>query len=216
MIIEHFIFHRCVRYFSLLFVTVRYCSLLFVTVRHCSSLFVTVRHCSLLFQTDPNCFFLNFDAILHLLKWIKKYNFVYCCVRHRYFVFQTSCDHDDEKKPLIYIVELTRFYVSLMSRSQLVRSTMYFNGIICFPANSSSLFSLISVKHKIVFALQSISMAIFHRRVTASLEQEKTMTNTTIHKIIKKFFFNKCKIALKFRKKNSLELFGTVTNSDEQ
>ena len=83
-------------------------------VRYCSSLFVTVRHCSLLFIAVPNCiFFVNFNAILHLLKKIKLYNFVYCCVRHRFFLFRTSCDHDDEKLPLKYIVERTRFYVSL-------------------------------------------------------------------------------------------------------
>ena len=47
-----------------------------------------------------------------------------------------------------------------------VRAVRYFNRII-FPPNSSSLFFfLISVKHKIVFALnfQCISMAIFCRR----------------------------------------------------
>ena len=65
-----------------------------------------------------------------------------------------------------------------------------------------------------MFALQCISMTIFHRRGHRySSEQEKTMTNTTIHKIIKFYnFFNKCKIALKFRKKQ----FGTVQNSNEQ
>ena len=39
---------------------------------------------------------------------------MYCRVRHRFFfLFRTSCDHDDEKLPLKYIVERTRFYVSL-------------------------------------------------------------------------------------------------------
>ena len=76
---------------------------LFVTVRHCSLLFVTV-------FTVPNSselvFFSKFQQV------IKFYNFVYC-VRHRYFVFRTSCDRDDEKMTLKYIVERTRFYASL-------------------------------------------------------------------------------------------------------
>ena len=76
-------------------------------VRYCSSLFVTVRYCSELF------FFVNFNANLHLLKKIKLYNFVYFRVRHHYFLFRTSCDRDDEKLPLKYIVERIRFYVSL-------------------------------------------------------------------------------------------------------
>ena len=87
------------------------CSLLFVTVRYCSSLFVTVRHCSLQFRTVFFSKFLcNFTFVEKIIKF---YNFVYCRVRHRFFVFRTSCDHDDEKLPLKYIVERTRFYVSL-------------------------------------------------------------------------------------------------------
>ena len=89
----------------------------FVTVRHCSSLFVTVRYCSLLFVTVPNSselFFSKFQCNFTFIeKVIKFYNFVYCRVRHRFFLFRTSCDHDDVKLPLKYIVERTRFYVSL-------------------------------------------------------------------------------------------------------
>ena len=92
-------------------VRVLYCSSLFVTVRHCSSLSVTVRYCSEQFRT---VFFLNFDAILHLLK--KKYKVLLFCVlscSSSVFLFRTSCDRDDEKLPLKYIVERTQFYVSL-------------------------------------------------------------------------------------------------------
>ena len=52
----------CAHILSIFHRRVRYCSLLFVTVRHCSSLFVTVPNSSELF------FFLNFNAILRLLK----------------------------------------------------------------------------------------------------------------------------------------------------
>ena len=48
-----------------------------------------------------------------------------------------------------------------------------------------------------------------------SSNTKKTMTNTTIHKIIKFYnFFNKCKIALKLRK-NSDEFFGGKNYSIE-
>ena len=49
---------------------------------------------------------------------------MYCRVRHRYFVFRTSCDRDDEKLPLKYIVERTQFYVSL----KLEKSDELFGG----------------------------------------------------------------------------------------
>ena len=76
----------------------------------CSLLFVTVRHCSLLFRT---VFFSKFQCKFTFAKKIKLYNFVYFRVRHHYFLFRTSCDRDDEKLPLKYIVERIRFYVSL-------------------------------------------------------------------------------------------------------
>ena len=74
--------------------------------------------CSLLFVTVPNSselfFFSKFQCNFTFVeKIIKFYNFVCCRVRHRFFLFRTSCDHDDEKLPLKYIVERTRFYVSL-------------------------------------------------------------------------------------------------------
>ena len=85
-----FIFHRRVRYRSSLFVTVRYSSEQFRTV------------------------FSNFQSKFTFVeKIIKFYNFVYCRVRHRFILFQTSCHHDDENLSLKYIVERTRFYVSL-------------------------------------------------------------------------------------------------------
>ena len=83
------------------------CSQLFSRVRYCSSLFVTVRYSSELF------FFSKFQCNFTLLKNDKFCNFIYCRVRLRFFVFQTSCDRDDENLPLKYIVERTRFYVSL-------------------------------------------------------------------------------------------------------
>ena len=82
----------------------------FVTVRYCSSLFVTVRYCSEQFRTVFSKFQCNFTFVEKVIKF---YNFVYCCVRHRFFVFRTSCDRDDENLSLKYIVERTRFYVSL-------------------------------------------------------------------------------------------------------
>ena len=82
----------------------------FVTVRYCSLLFVTVRHCSEQCRTVFSKFQCNFTFVEKIIKF---YNFVYRCVRHRFFVFRTSCDRDDEKLSLKYIVERTRFYVSL-------------------------------------------------------------------------------------------------------
>ena len=82
----------------------------FVTVRYCSLLFVTVRHCSLQFRTVFSKFQCNFTFVEKIIKF---YNFVYCRVRHRFFLFRTSCEHDDENLSLKYIVERTRFYVSL-------------------------------------------------------------------------------------------------------
>ena len=79
----------------------------FVTVHHCSSLFVAVPNSSELFFSKFQC---NFTFVEKVIKF---YNFVYCRVRHRFFVFRTSCDRDDEKLSLKYIVERTRFYVSL-------------------------------------------------------------------------------------------------------
>ena len=87
-------------------------------VRYCSSLFVTVRYCSEQFRT---VFFSKFQCKFTFAeKVVKFYNFVYCRVRHRFFVFRTSCDRDDEKLPLKYIVEQTRFYVSLKLEKQTV------------------------------------------------------------------------------------------------
>ena len=67
-----------------------------------------------------------------------------------------------------------------------------------------------SVKHKIVFALQCISMAFFSsswsRLVRNMKKRRRTEKYTKLYDFI---FFNKCKIVLKFRKKH----FGTVTNS---
>ena len=105
------IFHLCCAHSSFNFSPT--CSLLFVTVRYCSLLFVTVRHCSLLFVTVPNSSELFFSNFTFVEKVIKFYNFVYCRVRHRFFVFRSSCDHDDETLSLKYIVERTRFFVSL-------------------------------------------------------------------------------------------------------
>ena len=82
----------------------------FVTVRYCSLLFVTVRYCSEQFRTVFSKFQCNFTFVEKIIKF---YNFVYCRVRHRFFLFRTSCDRDDEKLSLKYIVERTRFYVSL-------------------------------------------------------------------------------------------------------
>ena len=79
-------------------------------VRYCSSLFVTVRYCSEQFRTVFSKFQCNFTFVE---KIIKSYNFVYCRVRHRFFLFRTSCDRDDENLSLKYIVERTRFYVLL-------------------------------------------------------------------------------------------------------
>ena len=79
-----------------------------------------------------------------------------------------------------------------------------------------TVFFPISVKHKIVFALQCISMIIFHRRGYSQFgtgKNDDEHDNTQNFKTI--YFFNKYNIALKLRK-NSSELFGTVTNSDEQ
>ena len=78
-----------------------------------TDVFVTVRHCSLLFVAAPNSSELFIFSNFIFAKKIKFYNFVYCCVFHRYFVFRTSCDRDDEKLPSKYIVERTRFYVLL-------------------------------------------------------------------------------------------------------
>ena len=53
-----------------------------------------------------------------------------------------------------------------------VRSTMYFNGIICFTEQFVTVF-LILVEHKIVFALHVFQWQFFIVAVTARSEQEK-------------------------------------------
>ena len=93
-------FMLCSQLFSF-FIDVRYSSLLFVTVRYCSEQFRTV------FFSKFQC---NFTFVEKIIKF---YNFVYCRVRHRLFLFRTSCDRYDENLPLKYIVERTQFYVSL-------------------------------------------------------------------------------------------------------
>ena len=58
------------------------------------------------------CFF-SYDALTYLLLICSIVFLLYCRVRHRFFLFRTSCEHDDENLSLKYIVERTRFYVSL-------------------------------------------------------------------------------------------------------
>ena len=104
------------------------------------------------------------------------------------------------------------FTTAIMSQSQLFALQSTSISMRLFPANSSSLFFfLISV-----FALQCISMAIFHGRGHSQFETGK---NDDEHNITQNYtnlsFFSKCKIALKFTKSSS-ELFGRITNSDKQ
>ena len=122
-----------------------------------------------------------------------------------------------EKIPLKYICR-TNMTVALkcfISRSQLVHSSMYFIGIIFSTEQFVTVVFWFQWNIKLCSLYSVFQLQFFFVAVTASLEQEKSMTNNTQNDKTW-YFFNNFKIALKFRKKISSELLGTVTNSDEQ
>ena len=134
-------------------------------------------------------FFLNFNAALHLLKNIKFCNFVYCCVRHRFSLFRTSCDRDDEKLPLKYIVERARLYVSLKLEKKTV--------------TNCSVEKIIVLKYeKFVHGRsseQAVTVTLGRTRFYVSLIRKRTVTNCSVEKIPLKFVVEQTALTLTLR-----------------